>query len=114
LPIIPNAAKAIISPGKLLNYLFSFKHPIGKSKAKFFSKFGYNESTIECFIADERKTIQTQDVLTATSTEYGTKYVITGPMKSPSGVTIEVCTVWVILKGEDTPRFVTAYAGGRK
>jgi hypothetical protein len=43
------------------------------------------------------------------STEYGTKYAIIGPLTGLNERVAEIVTVWIILTGEDVPRFVTAY-----
>ena len=40
---------------------------------------------------------------------HGTKYVIVGPIQSPSGKTALVQTVWIVDKGMDAARLVTAY-----
>ena len=43
------------------------------------------------------------------STEYGTKCAIIAPLIGLNGRMAEIVTVWIILAGEETPRFVTAY-----
>ncbi len=40
---------------------------------------------------------------------YGTKYIIEGLLKSPSGNTLMMRTVWITEVGDLRPRFVTAY-----
>jgi len=42
-------------------------------------------------------------------THYGTKYVVTGILLTPSGRRARLTTVWIVLEGEDAPHFVTAY-----
>jgi hypothetical protein len=42
-------------------------------------------------------------------TEYGIKYSISGSITGPNGRSANVVSVWIILTGEDVPRFVTAY-----
>jgi hypothetical protein len=37
------------------------------------------------------------------------KYVVDGPLTSPTGKQAVVRTVWIIDRGEDVPRLVTAY-----
>jgi hypothetical protein len=111
---LPNTDKAIIKTEKLLDYILSSEHPDGKLKAAFFKKFGYTSSNWEVFEKDLRKLLQIQDVFESETFEFGTKYMVKGPIKSPSGETIQVLTVWVILKGEDIPKLVTAYSGGKK
>ena len=44
-------------------------------------------------------------------TWYGKKYEVRGTISSPTGQDISLVTVWIILTGEDVPRFVTAYPG---
>jgi hypothetical protein len=39
---------------------------------------------------------------------FGEKYEVRGEIVGPSGRAV-VVTVWIILEGEDVPRFVTAY-----
>lgn len=107
---LPNADKAVIKTEKLLKYLLSAEHTNGKFKAAFFNKFGYTTSNWETFEKDIRKLIQTQDVFESKETEFGEKYIIKGLIKSPSGETIQVLTVWFILKGKDIPQLVTAYS----
>jgi hypothetical protein len=42
-------------------------------------------------------------------TPHGRKYVIVGKLESPSGKIATVQTVWIVDKGFDVPRLVTAY-----
>jgi hypothetical protein len=43
---LPNREQAFIQPAKLTEYLLSETHPVGKSKAKFFRYWGFNEETV--------------------------------------------------------------------
>lgn len=52
-----------------------------------------------------------QDVASVEETPYGRKYVVEGPVETPSGKMLELLRVWVILKEQRLPRFVTAYPG---
>ena len=38
---LPYAAKARVERKKIVEYLLSFSHPDGSSKAEFFSRFGF-------------------------------------------------------------------------
>jgi hypothetical protein len=42
---------------------------------------------------------------------YGVKYVIRANLKGPNGRSCELVSVWIVLEGENMPRFVTAYPG---
>lgn len=46
---LPNCSQAIISLNKIENYLLNFSHREGRSKAMFFSKFGYSLSNTREF-----------------------------------------------------------------
>lgn len=41
--------------------------------------------------------------------KFGTKYVVRGVLAGPDGRSAAIVTVWIILSGTTTPRFVTAY-----
>jgi len=109
---LPNAEKAVISPEKLRDYLLSLSHPIGRFKAVFFKKLGYSSENWKLLERDLRNLILSRDVTSILETEYGKKFVVQGDITSPENKTVRIVTVWVILKGEDTPRFITAYPGG--
>jgi hypothetical protein len=109
---LPKAEKAVIEEIKLTNYILSPVHPIGRFKAAFFRKLGYTIANREAFEQQLRKIANSGNVSTAEEIQYGKKYVIEGNIESPSGENVKVVTVWVILKGEDVPRFVTVYPEG--
>jgi hypothetical protein len=46
---LPNKLQAYISISKITDYLLSESHVVGKSKAKFFRSFGFNETNISQF-----------------------------------------------------------------
>jgi predicted transcriptional regulator len=109
---LPNAEKAIIDAEKLQDYVLSFAHPVGRFKAAFFQKLGYSAENWEVFERCLRELILSHDVTKVEESRYGRKFIVEGPMVSPSGETVQIVTVWVILKKESIPRFVTAYPGG--
>jgi hypothetical protein len=41
------------------------------------------------------------------------EYEARGTIQRPGGKAAVVVTVWIVLRGEDFPRFVTAYPGAR-
>jgi hypothetical protein len=49
------------------------------------------------------------DATLADRSKYGEKYLVTGNLRGPTGRSAEILAVWIILPGEDAPRFVTAY-----
>jgi hypothetical protein len=106
---LPNKLHAYISISKITDYLLSESHTVGKSKAKFFRSFGFNETNISQFAKGLVDIAQTDTVVETTETVYGNKYVIDGQLKTPSGDMIRLRTVWIIETGDDVPRLVTAH-----
>jgi hypothetical protein len=109
---LPNAEKAIIETEKLQGYILSLSHPVGRFKAVVFQKLGYSAENWETFERSLRELILTQDALPVEESQYGKKFLVEGPFVGPSGRKIRIVTVWVILKDESLPKFVTAYPGG--
>jgi hypothetical protein len=108
---IPNADKAIISPEKLREYLLSPLHPVGRFKASYFKELGYSTENWETLQDDLRKQAISDNAVEIEGFPYGRKFVITGSLMTPSSKVVKITTVWVILRGEATPRFITAYPG---
>ncbi|VAX09557.1 hypothetical protein MNBD_GAMMA26-345 [hydrothermal vent metagenome] len=107
---LPHAEKALIPSAKIRDYLLSFSHPVGRFKAAFFQSLGYSASDWNLLSEDLRSFLQKQVHRTEKS-EYGCKYEINGPLTGPFNKTAYIVTVWIILDGEERPRFVTAYPG---
>lgn len=108
--LLPNASSAIISPEKLRDYLLSQSHPIGRYKATFFRSLGYEADGWGALEKDIRSLLDAAAEEIG-ATDYGKKYAVTGVLTGPNGRSATVVTAWIILTGEDTPRFVTAYPG---
>ncbi len=106
---LPNRGNAHIPQPKLKDYLLSETHAVGRAKAKFLGAFGFDETNIELLERGLIAITQNQEVKTVTSSPHGTKYVIDGFLQSPSGNFVSMTTVWIIDKGQDRPRFVTAF-----
>jgi hypothetical protein len=106
---LPNRESTVIPHSKLTDYLLSQNHAIGKSKSKFFRQFGFDETNIDEFERGLKEIAQENDFIEQISVPHGEKYVINGILKTPAGRPIAVTTIWIIEKGEITPRFVTAY-----
>jgi hypothetical protein len=108
---VPNGNSAHVDPAKIRDYLLSSAHPIGRFKSVFFRSLGYSADAWYLLEASLRSHIRDLDVLRTQRNPYGTKYVVSGTLVGPSGAAAEVITVWIVLDGEDAPRFVTAYRG---
>ena len=107
---VPNAELAVIDGRKLRNYLLSSSHPVGRYKARFFQGLGFNPEDEE-HLATGLRAVLANDVSRTIAIEYGTKYVVPGQLEATSGARASIVTIWIILTGENVPRFVTAYPG---
>ena len=105
---MPQNEQSIIEDKKIIDYLLSSTHEIGKSKAAFFSRFGYDLNSINEFKdalllhSIEREIEETQD------SNYGCKYLLKCNLQTPDNRNPCIITVWIIENGK-APRLVTAY-----
>jgi hypothetical protein len=106
---LPNREKAYIPPLKLKAYLLSETHPIGKAKAKLLRSAGFNETSADLLKEVLLTIARSEDIKDVIESPHGVKYIIEGQIQTPAGGNIGVRTVWIIDKGRERPRFVTAY-----
>ena len=106
---LPNPERALIDERKLRDYILSSAHPVGRFKAAFFYSLGYRRERWEELERDLREQHLSLDVDRVEETPYGRKYKIEGPLVGPNGKKARVVSIWIVRRGEDFPRFVTAY-----
>ncbi|PJB50723.1 MAG: hypothetical protein CO103_01730 [Chloroflexi bacterium CG_4_9_14_3_um_filter_45_9] len=106
---IPNYDRAITDPVKLKDYVLCDTHPIGRFKAALFQQMGYGQENWEQFTEDIRTQHLSLDAKLGEKTKYGQKYIIVGDIKGPNGKVKRLKSIWIILVGEDFPRFITIY-----
>lgn len=112
--LLPNAELAKIDPAKLRDYLLSTEHPLGRFKARFFRALGFSAEhwqELESALRTQHLTQQAEAV-SADAPAHGQKFTIRAILSGPTGKSAAVVSVWVIRRGEQVPRFVTAYPGG--
>ena len=112
---VPNAERALIDRAKLTDYLLSPSHPIGRFKARFFNRLGFRADAWE----ELEQALREQHVLVADAEagepdEFGQPFTIRAILRGPNGATAPVVSVWFVRRGDDVPRFVTAYPGDPK
>jgi hypothetical protein len=104
----PIRSWSVLRRSSIRDYLLSPVHPIGRYKALFYRTLGHDQTSWQQLETDLRS-LASLPAEPLESTEYGTKYAIIGPLTGLNGRVAEIVTVWIILTGEDVPRFVTAY-----
>ena len=110
---LPNADRAVIEPAKLRDYLLSPTHSVGRFKATLFAVLGYTQEEWRRLEADLRSQHLTKEAQLVATSRYGQKYEIRAALIGPAGRSAQVVSSWVVLAGDDVPRFVTAYPGGK-
>jgi hypothetical protein len=110
---LPHAKEALIDRANLHDYLLSPSHPVGRFKAAFFGSLGYEQENWRKLERGIRTLIESTEA-EKVSGEYGTKYLVRGVLRTPSGRFTDLVTVWIVREGEHRPRFVTAYPGAQQ
>lgn len=106
---LPNRENAYIPLSKLKDYLLSETHSVGKSKAKLLRSAGFNETNVTLLKEGLLSIAHSEQLKETDASHHGIKYIIEGALKTPTGGSIKMRTVWIIDKGQERPRFVTAY-----
>ena len=108
---LPNCKNVFIPKEKLSGYILSLTNPEGKSKAKLFREWGFDETNIVQLEEALRKiAIRRKVIISRPSNDSsGINYEVDGKITIPNGGTRSIKTVWYIEKDQRYPRFVTAY-----
>ena len=110
---LPGAEQAVVERPKVADYLLSESHPVGRFKSTFFMALGYSAAAWEILAADLQRHVSENEALATEANQYGQKYEVRGSLSAPMGRTVALITVWIVLRGENFPRFVTAFPGRR-
>lgn len=105
---LPYRENAYININKLENYLLSETHVIGKNKAKFFKKIGFNLLNIKQFETELLK-FKDFEVSEVIENEYGKKYIISGEISNSNYKKFGIVTVWMLEFNDQKPYLVTSY-----
>ena len=106
---LPNAEKAVVERDKLVDYLLNAAHPDNGGKAAFFEGLGFCRAEPETLAKALRELARQAEVTRIATSPHGRKYVIVGQIKSPIGKAADVQTIWIVDKGRNVARLVTAY-----
>lgn len=111
---LPGVDRAVVDAAKIRDYLLSDSHPVGRFKSAFFVALGYSAAAWESLLADLRSHVIENEAVATEANDYGQKYEVRGSLEGPAGRTAALVTVWIVLRGEDFPRFVTAFPGAKQ
>jgi hypothetical protein len=106
---LPNAQFAIVDREKITDYLLNPAHPDNGGKARFFLGLGFAAEQWQEFAGALRKLAGSFPVIERVESPHGIKYIVIGRIETPSAKSPSVRTVWIVDRGNDKPRLVTAY-----
>jgi len=106
---LPNVKDATIPFAKIVGYLLSPTHLVGRSKAAFFAKHGFSAENWQVLASALRAHATDNALSRVEMTAHGTRYVVDGPLCAPDGERLNIRSVWFISRGAAVARFATAH-----
>ena len=96
---------AYIDPRKITDYLL---RPLEDSdKSAFLARAGYTEENPEVLMSDIRTQLIPLEAVDLGPFAFGRKYEIDGELTGPSGVALQVKSIWATISATGQTRFVT-------
>lgn len=105
---IPEAHNAVVERARIVDYLINMRFPDNRERASFFRRMGFHDENWADLSVALRRVIHCTEIGETIETHHGTKYIVKGALSGLDG-TFSICTVWVIERAGNPPRFVTAY-----
>lgn len=105
---LPNLNNIRIDKKKVVEYLLNASHPDGYGKAMFFQHCGFTITEWKVLRNALREHAQVSQVTDEVLSRHGIRYVVEGPIETPTGKQYTIRTIWIIEKERETPRLVTA------
>jgi len=106
---LPNADQAVVERAKIVDYLLNPAHPDNGGKTRFFTKLGFRRGEWEGLASALRALASEAEVVHHSNSPHGEKYVMIGRIVSPGGKSPRVKTIWIVDRGWEVARLVTAY-----
>jgi hypothetical protein len=110
---IRNAHIAVVERRKIVEYILNDAHPDNGGKARFFMALGFTRDAPEHLIGALTDIARHGEVVQIAKTVHGEKYVVDGWLSAHTEESNRqpIRTVWIIDRGTEAPRLVTAYPG---
>jgi hypothetical protein len=99
----------VVLKEKIVDYLLSGTHPLGRHKAVYFKRLGFTADHWESFAGALKDHAKQNPIFEINVTPFGTKYAVKGPIRSRFKQSRDVISVWIEMEKSDTIVFVTAY-----
>jgi hypothetical protein len=106
---LPNANNAVVDHEKIADYLLNPVHPDNGGKAGFFLGLGFRREQWKVLAAAFKVLAAASEVAAASESSHGKKFVLVGHIQSPGGKSARVQSIWIVDKGQNQARLITAY-----
>ena len=106
-----NAHLTVVDRAKIVDYLLHEAHPDNGGKARFFTSLGFSRDDPGRLVMALRDVAEHGEVVKSAESVHGEKYVVEGSLSRHTQESrwARVRTVWIIDRGDEAPRLVTAY-----
>ena len=106
---LPNPESAFVAQEKIVDYLLNPGHPDNGGKARFFISLGFDRENWTALATALKKLAHNTEISARLESTHGAKYIIDGHVQSATGRSSVIRTIWIVDRGENIPRLVTAY-----
>lgn len=106
MPKVPEAEAAIVEAVKVSKYLLDVHHSDGGPKAAFLLTMGFRVDSPDALVQALLEQVRDYDAREV-ATQFGKRYIVDAPIRTPSGRTPWMRTVWEVKDGP--PRLITAF-----
>ena len=106
---LPNAERAVVEREKIADYLLNPAIPTTEGRPRSFWHSATHRDDWPSLAAALRRLAVATEVAKSMETAHGIKYVVDGGLETAGGRTPVVRTIWIVDRGLDRPRLVTAY-----
>lgn len=104
-----NADRAVVAIEKLRDYCLNPEHPRSRHKARVFaSALGLTAQSAELLQSALLAAARTNDAIAMEHDQYGQRYVLDFPLRTPAGRAL-VRGGWIVRTGEEFPRLTSCY-----
>lgn len=106
---LPNSHLATVEREKITEYLLNHAHPDNGGKALFFVALGFSREGWLTLANALLKLARETEIAIRMESSHGIKYIVDAALSTPSGKRPMVRMVWIVDRGSENPRLVTAY-----
>lgn len=98
----------VVAEEKITKYLLDMDSPQGRGKAIFLMKFGFEKEIPHILVEALISHAHLNEICNTTTSDYGVKYQIEGPLQAPDNRFPHMTVIWIIKHESQIAQLVTA------